>query len=236
MKTNCALEYGERGYVLLCGAVSSAAIDELLENKMTLASDVCGGPFSDPNGPDLIDFYDKHRDLESQVYTGIRQKPWLEEFSKQPGVIDAVRQILGSDIGMFRKIVFRMDMPNWTEELAHWHQDFFYVKGNVDVVTAWIPLQDTTFLNGCISVMPGSHSLGAVEHDIALGKKRIPSSIFNREVKMIEMKKGDALLFSSLLLHSGNLNLSDTIRYSVQPRFTRLSDAVDDGMGGVVAL
>ena len=44
-------------------------------------------------------------------------------------------------------------------------------------------------------------------------------------------QEGDLLLFDSLLLHSGNLNLAQSIRYSVQPRFTRLDVAIDEAIG-----
>jgi ectoine hydroxylase-related dioxygenase (phytanoyl-CoA dioxygenase family) len=50
------------------------------------------------------------------------------------------------------------------------------------------------------------------------------------------MRKGDLLLFNALLLHSGNLNLSAGIRYSVQSRYTALGAATDEDMGGVIPL
>jgi ectoine hydroxylase-related dioxygenase (phytanoyl-CoA dioxygenase family) len=203
---------------------------------MGLVREVTGQPFTDPNGADLVEFYNQRPDIESRVYSEIRRYPWLETFSRHDRIVQPVAELLGTPLGLFRKIPFRIDMPHWTEELAHWHQDFHYVKGNTGVVTAWIPLQDTTFLNGCLSIMPGSHRLGPLAHDLVVGKKRVPSTIFGNPIRMVEMRKGDLLLFNSLLLHSGNLNLSPGIRYSVQARYTRLDDALDEGMGGVVPL
>ena len=58
------------------------------------------------------------------------------------------------------KIPLRFDLPGVSRELAIWHQDYWYVKGNVDVVTAWVPMQDTPYELGCVMVMPGSHKLG----------------------------------------------------------------------------
>jgi ectoine hydroxylase-related dioxygenase (phytanoyl-CoA dioxygenase family) len=84
--------------------------------------------------------------------------------------------------------------------------------------------------------MPGSHRLGPLAHDLAVGKKRVPGTIFGNPIRMIEMRKGDLLLFNALLLHSGNLNLSAGIRYSVQARYTPLGAAADEGMGGVIRL
>jgi phytanoyl-CoA hydroxylase len=229
-------DYREQGYALWLRAVPPDRIDKLLERYLELVRAVTGRGFTDPNGADLIGFYNQHRDIESRVYNDIRRTPWLEEFCRQEAIVGPVRRVLGDRLGLFRKVPFRIDLPLWPEELAHWHQDFFYVKGNTDVVTAWIPLQDTTFLNGCPSVMPRSHRLDAVEHDLAVGKRRVPGHIFRNEIRMVEMKKGDLLLFHSLLLHSGNLNLSQTIRYSVQPRYSPLEAPADDGMGGFIPL
>jgi len=162
------------------------------------------------------------------------KQPWLTEFTKQKEITQPIKEILGNDIGVFSKVVFRMDLPNWTKEFAHWHQDFFYVKGNVNVVTLWIPMQDVRYIHGCLSVMPKTHLLGPIEHDLVIGKKNIPQNIFDNDIKLVEMNKGDILLFSALLLHSSNLNISDKVRYAVQPRYTPLIEEVDAGMGEVI--
>ena len=228
--------YHEQGYVLLPGVVPADRIDALLARYMGLVREVTGRPFAEPNGADLIEFYNRHPDVESRIYTEIRRHPWLEEFSQDPRIVGPVARLLGGPLALFRKIPFRIDMPHWTAELALWHQDFHYVRGNTRVVTAWVPLQDTNFLNGCLSIMPGSHRLGPVPHDLAVGKKRVPRDIFGNPIRLVEMRRGDLLLFNALLLHSGNLNLSAGIRYSVQARYTRLGDAVDEGMGGLIPL
>jgi hypothetical protein len=229
-------EFSQKGYRLVPQAIPIAWIDDLLNNYMSLVREVTGLPFSDPMGADLVAFYHEHRDVESAIYGMIRRTAWLEAFSAHESIVGPVKQLLGPEVGVFRKIPFRIDMPMWTEELAHWHQDFFYVRGNTQVITAWIPLQDTTFLNGCLSVMPGTHLMGPIEHDLVIGKKRTPSTIFGNEIRMVEMRKGDLLLFDSLLLHTGNLNLAPGIRYSVQPRFTPLGLPTDEDMGGVIPL
>jgi ectoine hydroxylase-related dioxygenase (phytanoyl-CoA dioxygenase family) len=127
-------------------------------------------------------------------------------------------------------------LPLWTKELALWHQDHFYVRGNTEIVTAWIPFQDTDYFNGCLSIMPGSHKLGVVPHDVRVGKKSVPSTIYDREIRLVEMRKGDVLLFNALLLHSGSLNVSSSIRYSLQPRYSPAGRPVDPGMGEVEVL
>ncbi|MCI0400601.1 MAG: phytanoyl-CoA dioxygenase family protein [Gammaproteobacteria bacterium] len=229
-------DYRDKGFTLLRGAVPHSVIDHLLERYLDLVKKVTGQAFGEPFGVPIIDLFNTRPDLESEVYVKIRESRWLEEFSQQPGLVLPVRHLLDDTCGLLQKIPFRIDLPLWTRELAHWHQDYFYVRGNTDVVTVWVPLQDTPFAKGCLSVMPGSHKLGAIEHDLVIGKKSIPSNIFDSEIRMVKMEKGDALLFSALLLHSSNLNISDGIRYSVQPRYTSLGLPLDPKMGGVIRL
>ena len=46
------------------------------------------------------------------------------------------------------EFVVMFDLPGVTRELAVWHQDYRYVRGNTDIVTAWVPLQDTPYVRG----------------------------------------------------------------------------------------
>ena len=73
---------------------------------------------------------------------------------------------------------------------------------------------------GALSVMKKSHLLGKLNHDLKWGKKWMPSGVYGTPVDIIEMEKGDILLFNSYLLHASNMNFSEIIRYSIQIRFT----------------
>ena len=64
----------------------------------------------------------------------------------------------------------------------------------------------------------------------------MPSTIFDREVRLVEMRKGDVLYFNALLFHSGNLNVSPSIRYSLQPRFTPEGAPTNPAMGDLIGI
>lgn len=229
-------ELRESGYVVHPRVVPAVQIDALLERFVELVNETAGTAFTDPHGTDLVDFFNEHLDVEGQVYVSIRDHPWLRDLCLAPSVTAPVASLLGRDCELLGKIVFRIDLPHWTTELAVWHQDFHYVRGNTSIMTAWIPLQDTTYRNGCLSVMPASHLLGSLPHDLPVGKRHMPSGVFDREIRLVELQKGDLLLFDSLLLHSSNVNLSDSIRYSVQARYSPAGQEIDRGMGSVIAV
>lgn len=219
------------------GAIPSDHIRTLESQFLGLVELRGGRSFKSIDDPALASFLAANRDLERTLYDEIRRYPWLVDFSKHEGITGMIRSILGTVIGLMEKIPFRIDIPHVTRELAVWHQDFFYVKGNTDVVTAWIPMQDTPFERGCLMVMPESHRLGALPHGgSALGKRNYPDGIFERPVQYVEMLRGDVLLFNALMLHSSGVNISNSLRCSVQARYSRASDPVDPSMGRFIEL
>ena len=229
-------EYSKNGFVLLRNLISIHKIDEFQKNSVNLINSTTGKDFSNLDDPALLKFFNENKEKESEVYDKIQEQQWLNKFSCQEELLKLIRNILKEKFGVYKKIIFRIDLPNWIESLSFWHQDYFYVKGSTKGITAWIPLQDTTFLNGCLCVMPKTHLLGPVEHDSVIGTRKFPSSIFSNEIRMVEMKKGDCLLLSTLLLHSSNLNLSNNIRYSVQPRYTPINVDKDGRWSEIIPL
>ncbi len=101
-----------------------------------------------------------------------------------------------------------------------WHQDNRYWSfDREDLISAWLALGDENKTNGCLRVIPGSHTL-----DLAPG--RFDAALFLRpdlpENKTliatsvpVELAKGDLLLFHSKLFHAAGRNLTDSTKYSM---------------------
>ncbi len=226
--------FNQNGYVVLPGQIPTEVLDRFEAQFLSMV------PWENPGGT-RGEFFTKvtlkERGLEQHLYAEVRHYPYLLELCSDPSVTQAVGSILQKPFGVLSKIPLRIDLPLVTRELAVWHQDQHYVRGNLETITAWIPLQDTGFKEGCLMVMPGSHKLGPVDHDVlVLGKRHYPTQHLNRYAQYVPIRRGDLLLFHSCLLHSGNLNLSDTVRLSVQARYTPLGLETDPAMGKVIAL
>lgn len=217
------------------GALPVDLLDRLEASWLGLVEAWGGRRFEGAQSEELAQFLLENRELERKLYDGIREYPWLAELGACREIAGPVTDLLGEPAGLMGKIPFRIDLPGVTRELAVWHQDYRYVRGNTGIVTAWVPLQDTPYVRGCLMVMPGSHELGILEHDREVfGKRHYPSGIFGREVRYVEMQRGDLLLFHSLLLHSSGLNMSPTPRLSIQARYSALSAPTDPSMGSVI--
>lgn len=231
------MNYWADGYLLLRGIVSTELLDDLDGKVVALLKEWTGQNVESTSTKAFADLLLSDRELERRLYDAVRNYDWLPSFSANHNLTTEISKVMGTKIGLFSKIPMRIDLPAVIREMAVWHQDYWYVKGNTDVVTAWVPMQDTPYALGCLMVMPGSHKLGPLNHDgEALGKRHFPTGVFDREVRYVEMKRGDMLLFNSLLLHSSGVNVGETARLSIQARYTALDAPVDPTMGSVISL
>jgi hypothetical protein len=226
--------FADQGFSVVPGAVPGDALRALTDGYLAMLRRQTGWDLNDPWRGEIIERFRAEPGEESRIYDDIRTTPLLRDLALSPSIASTVEDVLGGPVELLGKIVFRIDLPHSIGELAYWHQDNFYVKGDVRTVTAWIPLQDTPFERGCLGVMPGSHLDGLLDHDLVIGKRHVPRAALGREIRLAEMEAGDLLLFHSCLVHSSNLNVSDCIRYSVQARFVPLGAPVDPGMGEAI--
>lgn len=102
------------------------------------------------------------------------------------------------------------------------HQDWPSMQGSINAVTCWCPLRDVEDSMGPLEVSKGSHMNGPLEHI----DKTVPMlDKSEHEFEGIPMNAGDALFFSTFLVHRSGVNVSDKIRYSMHFRFDDLEES-----------
>ncbi len=97
------------------------------------------------------------------------------------------------------------------------HQDWCYTDEHVfSAYNIWIPLDDVTETNGAMVFLPESHSWFDNLRSTTLPTARISSSYFlSQGIKVISMKKGQALIFHPAAFHGSCPNLSAQSRIVV---------------------
>ncbi len=97
------------------------------------------------------------------------------------------------------------------------HQDWTVVDEAVyDSYTIWIPLQDVDSNNGALQVIPGSHRFST-----ALRSPFFESALLDvepelrKDLQLIELKAGEAIIFSQALMHASPANSAQTPRLAV---------------------
>jgi|GEM_PF-1964396 len=225
--------YSRNGFVLARNLLPSQSFQALENRVLSIINQFSGHSFEDLEDKDFINYISNDRDAEQHLYSEIRKYPELLEISQRDEIVSTIRHLLGKQaVVLLEKIPFRIDCPHILRELAVWHQDHYYVKGDIETITAWMPLFDVPYERGCLMIMPGSHAKGPILHDTNLLKKKFyPSTIFDRNVNYVEMKRGDVLFFHSCLLHSSGINLSDSIRFSIQSRYLGADAPSHEAMG-----
>lgn len=101
------------------------------------------------------------------------------------------------------------------------HQDWASMEGSQDSVVIWIPLCDVPKNLGALEVVPGSHKDGLItdryEHGFGLVDR-----YGDEDFVSVETEAGDALIFSSYLVHRSGKNVTDRVRWSCHFRYNNI--------------
>ncbi len=97
--------------------------------------------------------------------------PWVVDLAIAPGVVGAVKSVLGPDILLWNS--FLPIKPPKSEGHFAWHQDatYWHLTPVEEMVTVWLALSDVTPDNGCMRFLPGSHHQGQIAHEMTKGTK-----------------------------------------------------------------
>ena len=153
--------------------------------------------------------------------------PGLRAFATRPEFVAIATQLLGPDIDLYwNQSVFKQ--PEGKKEFP-WHQDDGYTPVTPSpYLTLWLALNDATPENGCISVLPGSHKRGLVEHTPSPIGLVCHSSDDRDQGVQASVKAGSMLVFQSLTMHKSGANTSLGLRkaYILQYSHTNLRNAL----------
>ena len=162
---------------------------------------------------------DRHLDVES-----------VWRLATHPHVIDAVEAVLGPDVMLLASNFFcKYPAEERGERFVAWHQDVTYWGLEPPrAITAWIAIDDADAENGCMSVIPGSHRLGILEHgksgragNLLSINQEVPDGLVD-EARAVSMplQAGQMSLHDGMLLHGSHPNRSTRRRCGLAVRFT----------------
>lgn len=105
------------------------------------------------------------------------------------------------------------------------HQDWRSMQGSLNSVVIWFPLVDIDKDLGALEIVPGSHLSGLMTEKIeqGFGMVHVDEEMQNKMIQ-VEVKQGDALLFSSFLVHQSGENITEKPRWSCHFRYNDLEE------------
>ncbi len=142
-------------------------------------------------------------------------------------VLDVLEVLIGGDIQFNGDFWVRPKLPNEKLTTLPWHQDSAYMPNteNDTHLTVWIPLVDVQTEDGALQFLPGSHTTGLQSYHRVEGEAFavpiLPPTLSQNDIDTLEMKMGDLLVFNNLVFHRSLVNHNDSIRWSVDFRFSR---------------
>ncbi|MEA5428453.1 phytanoyl-CoA dioxygenase family protein [Arcicella lustrica] len=106
------------------------------------------------------------------------------------------------------------------------HQDWRSMQGSLNSMVVWVALADIDTSLGALEVIPESHKLGLQTTEMVDSFGLIPDDLVKgNQFVPVEVRKGDVLFFSSLLIHqSGDNSTENGIRWSCHFRYNDLSE------------
>ena len=198
-------QYRREGY--LCPLPALSAAEATTARGALEAAQAAGGPIAHTH------FYKPHL-----LY------PFLLGLATHPAILDAVESLLGPDILIWGTSLFIKEEASAEEVL--WHQDgLHYGLEPADLVSAWLALSESDQGNGCVRVIPGSHTAGMMLHEdldthpgTLFRGSRIPG-IDDSQAKDLVLRPGEISLHHLHSVHGSNANPSGRRRVGFGLRF-----------------
>ena len=153
--------------------------------------------------------------VTSKVFR-LHRRPAFASFLAQPDVVEILVDRIGPDVDCFLSQFIFKNPGAWGQP---WHQDSFYFPFTParPIVGLWLAVTEATLTNGCLHVLPGSHTEPVHTHvpDRRPGANLGYVEIVDHDMAASEpvlMQPGDLLVFDSHLMHCSTDNESDGIR------------------------
>jgi phytanoyl-CoA hydroxylase len=151
----------------------------------------------------------------------------LHRLSLDPRVEGALRDLgLGFPNISTRPVLF-FNSRHLAEREVYWkvfpHQDWRSMQGSLDAIVLWVPLCNIDVSLGALEIVPGSHKLGLVTTDVVEGFGKV-DHFSDDDFVSLNTRQGDALFFSSFLVHRSGNNVTNSIRWSCHFRYNNLEE------------
>ncbi|MFQ6024019.1 MAG: phytanoyl-CoA dioxygenase family protein [Acidiferrobacterales bacterium] len=150
---------------------------------------------------------------------------WAADLARHVKVLDAIEDVLGSDIFVWGVSLFVKDAND--PSFVSWHQDSTYWGlDKPDVVTAWVALSPSTRESGCMKMIRGSHKLEQLLHRDTLAKdnlltrgQEIAVDVDASKAVCLVLEPGEVSLHNIRTIHGSEPNRCDYRRIGVAIRY-----------------
>lgn len=152
------------------------------------------------------------------VWVGVSlASPLIKAANADPRLVPALNAVIGPDVEFLSdKLVFKSAGMDYG---SPWHQDWSYWHG-AHKTSVWIALDDATVANGCLKLLPGTHTKpvthgGDASDGKGFSERLDPKAVDESKAVIAELKAGGVVIFHDLLLHASYPNTSGADRWAL---------------------
>ena len=174
--------------------------------------------------------------------------PLYWEFATSAAVLDIVDGLIGNDIS-FHHSKINLKQPGGGAEIG-WHQDYaFFPHTNYDLLACGVALDAATAENGCLMVVPGSHTGPIYSHReldgdfVGLIPNTSVEGSWADDAVRVELQPGDMSIHHCRTIHGSTANMSnagrrllimqysatDALPFQPKPKINEYNDTVVRG-------
>lgn len=207
--------YQREGYVIPHDRLSQERVDAL---RTTLDTLIANNPGVRPEK--LVSAH-----IDGQNDEGVKGSRDFLNLARDPDIVDMVAQVIGDDVILWGCHVFCK--PGGTGFETPWHQDGHYWPIRpLATCTVWIALDRSDRDNGCLKVIPRSHTnRQLVDHltedrdDLVLSQRTADDTFDASKEVALELEPGEMSLHDVYMIHGAEANRSPRRRAGVALRY-----------------
>jgi ectoine hydroxylase-related dioxygenase (phytanoyl-CoA dioxygenase family) len=151
--------------------------------------------------------------------------PHFLELCSTPAILEAAAKFIGPNIVLFSSHIICKAKGDGLA--VPWHQDAIYWPLEpMNVITCWLAIDDSTVENGCMRVIPRTHTLGPLEHveiehpETKVLHRGIPTDRFDESTAAdCIIPRGGCSFHAPYLIHGSAPNTSTKRRCGFTMRF-----------------
>ncbi|XP_037616738.1 phytanoyl-CoA dioxygenase, peroxisomal [Sebastes umbrosus] len=220
------LFYEENGFILIKNLVSEEDIDKFRKEFER----ICRQELKVPGMTVMRDVAIAKSEFvpDQKAVTKLQnfqEDPELFEYCALPQILNYVECFTGPNIMAMHTMLINKPPDAGKKTSRHpMHQDLHYFpfRPADKIVCAWTAMEKVDRQNGCLVVLPGTHTGTLQEHDYPEwegGVNKMYHGVRGYNPKLprvhLEMEKGDTVFFHPLLIHGSGMNSTQGFRKAI---------------------
>ena len=177
----------------------------------------------------------RHPEFSDYCSALLAYDTWFLTIARMPAILDMVEQVIGPNIALWNSSFFAKPAKVGTK--TPWHQDGEYWPIEpLATCTVWIAIDASTPENGCLKVIPGSHTNKQLaQHTkndadgLALNLELDADQFDESDAEDIVLEPGQVSLHDVYLYHGSEANHSDHSRRGMTLRYMPTSSVYEHG-------